>query len=333
MVLSNQNQIFLADKEITFAFCESSGILKALNIIGKVITVIKIMVPIILIITSIKSLFNAILAEDDSMIKKSIELFIVKICVGAMVFFIPTIIGTVFSVVHDYDKTKIKFSECGTCFMGTNKCQTMIVNAEKKEKNEMLSRAEEDKKQNNNNFNKNDSLNNNLTENVTPINTISYGKGCSGYVSSSSYNENIAKQILNRANTKLGVSYKTMDCSDFVSYVYSSYVPDSTAAGLGKVTNKQCVKPNDVRPGDIFFSSNYDKNGVCKHCNGTTFGNRCNRYNCIMHVGIVTEVVDGKITKIIHSSGTGVHYKVPTYSYTPNGSGSSWFIGISRPYA
>lgn len=336
LVSSNVSQKILADEEITFVFCEQSGVLKAFNIIGKVITIVKILVPVILIITSGLNLFKAVLNEDDSQIRKSVELFIAKICVGACIFFVPTIMGTFFSVVHKYDKTIIKFSECGSCLIGASGCKTLISASEKKEERELLSKMEEFEKQVEENEEKKQNEMANLTSpstQGTPSTSISYGKGCSGYVSSSSYNSSIASQILQIASTKVGVSYSKMDCSDFVSYVYSSYVPDSTAAGLGKTTKNKCVRQDEVRPGDIFFTSNYDRNGVCKHCNGATFGNRCNRYNCIMHVGIVTEVVNGKVTKIVHSSGKGVHYKSPSYLYSPNGSGSSWYIGFSRPYA
>jgi len=334
LISDNTHKLF-ADDEITFAFCEQSGVLKAFNIVGKVITIIKVLIPIILIITSGINLFKAVLDEDDAKIKKSGELFIVKICVGAFVFFIPTIMGTFFSIVHNYDKTVLKFSECGSCLVGSSNCVSMIETAKKKEERELLSKAEDYEKlvQANKNEIEIENEKPNTSTPVTPTNSISYGKGCTGYVSSNSYNATIAKQILQRASTKVGVSYSTMDCSDFVSYVYKSYVPDSTAACLGKSSKNEFVRPDEVRPGDIFFTSNYNRSGACTHCNGSTFGNRCNRYNCIMHVGIVTEVVNGKITKIVHSSGKGVHYKSPTYLYSPNGSGSSWYIGFSRPYA
>lgn len=335
LVIMNSNFSFqlLADDELTFAVCEESGILKAFNILGYLVTIIKVLVPVILIITGIKSLFKAMIDDDSSNIKKSANLFITKFIVGAFIFFIPALFNALFSVVSGYDQTKVKFTDCAICLTNTKSCKMKISKAEAKEEREKISAEEkkEDKKEIKPNVNA--TPNNNQSVTVKPSTATSYGKGCTGYVSSSSYNSSIVQKLLNRANTKVGVSYSKMDCSDFVSYVFKDYIPDNTAAGLGKVTRDRCVRQEDVQPGDIFLTSNYDSSGKCQKCMGATHGNRCNRYNCIMHVGIVTEVKNGKVTKIVHSSGKGVHYKVPTYRTSPNGSGSSWYIAFTRPYA
>lgn len=162
---------------------------------------------------------------------------------------------------------------------------------------------------------------------------VSYGLGCKEFVDSSSYNEDTVNELLSNAKKYLGRSYRSMDCSDFVSATYSDYIPNSTAAGIGQNAENKCVAKNDVKPGDIFLISQYNKSGECTKCSGSTFGNRCNRFQCIMHTGIVVEVKDGKPTKIIHSSGSGVKYDTASkYAYAPGGS-NRWYIMFVRPYA
>ena len=124
-----------------------------------------------------------------------------------------------------------------------------------------------------------------------------------------------------------------MDCSDFVSWVYKNYVPDLTAARLAKNTRNKCVKQSDIKPGDVFFTSRYNKSGKCTNCVGTTHGDRCDRYNCILHVGIVLSVSNGRITSIIHSANGGVQIKnSPSYKFSPS-NGNPWYIVVTRPYA
>ena len=307
---SNLSIKLLADDEIKYAICTDPNVLKALNIVSTCIVVIKILIPVILIVTSLKNLFKAVLDNDDKEIKKAFELFMVKLCVGATVFFIPTLMGAIFSVVNGYDKTMNKFSDCGLCLFGNKYCdKKMNAAIENKEK-----------------------VNNAKEEQNPTKDEVAFGKGCTNYVTDSSYNETLVLNLIKKAETKLGTSYSKMDCSDFVSYVYNGYVKDNVAAGLRKVTNDKCVKQNEVKPGDIFFTSRYDISGTCRNCEGT-HGNRCNRYNCIMHVGIVTEVKNGKVTKILHSADSGVHYEVPSYGFKPNTKGSSWYINFTRPYA
>ncbi len=168
--------------------------------------------------------------------------------------------------------------------------------------------------------------------------SLGFGYKCTGFVSSNTYNSSLVNRILTSASSHLGTSYGTMDCSDFVSDVYSGYVPDTTAAGLANNSKTKCVTRDDIRPGDVFFVSNYNSSGKCTHCVGSTFGNRCDRFNCIMHVGIVLEASNGQITSIIHSTPSGENgVQITTnptkYSWDPNSNGNSWYIMITRPYA
>ena len=148
-------------------------------------------------------------------------------------------------------------------------------------------------------------------------------------MSSSSYNQATVNNLINKAKTYIGTPYKKMDCSDFVGNVYSDYLESSFAAGQADETKNKCVAQNDIRPGDVFFTSCYDTIGVCNHC-----GDRCKRWKCILHVGIVLTVRGDKIVSIIHSASKGVHIQTsPSYRYSPNSNGNSWYIMVTRPYA
>lgn len=79
------------------AICDNPDILSAMLIINNVIKIIKIVIPAILIITSTISFFKATIDSDN--LKNAVNLFIVKICVAAMIFMIPSIINAVISLL------------------------------------------------------------------------------------------------------------------------------------------------------------------------------------------------------------------------------------------
>lgn len=107
-------------------FCKDPNVLKAFKIVATIIMIIKILVPVIIIITGIKSLATAVITEDDSALKKSAYTLMVKVFVGAFIFFIPTVIHAVMEVAHGYDKTKSQFTECGQCLTSTKSCDNLI---------------------------------------------------------------------------------------------------------------------------------------------------------------------------------------------------------------
>lgn len=74
-------------------------VMEVMLIINKVIGALKILVPIIILITGMYSFFKAVLADEDKLIKDATSLLIVKLLVGAAIFFIPTIVNSVAKLV------------------------------------------------------------------------------------------------------------------------------------------------------------------------------------------------------------------------------------------
>lgn len=339
--------------------CNTSSSLRVIYIIKTILMVILVFIPIITVISSSITLLKQIISKEVS--REYTMLFIKKIIACVMVFLIIPIHNVVMESIGE------KKLENNSCWINaTNENikalrEKEILEAEAKRKlreemelqkkleekikrEEAKIKEEKENKNNNNNNNKNNKNNNNNNNNNSNNNNnndkepgysggTSYGKGCTNFVSSNTYNERIAKSAIENAKTKIGTPYKKMDCSDFVSWVYKNYVPDLTAARLAKNTRNKCVKQSDIKPGDVFFTSRYNKSGKCTNCVGTTHGDRCDRYNCILHVGIVLSVSNGRITSIIHSANGGVQIKnSPSYKFSPS-NGNPWYIMVTRPYA
>ena len=91
--------------------CDSAEVLKTMRIVKIVINFIRIIVPIILIITSMMTFTKAITNSDN---KKALNIFIKKIVAALAIFLVPTFVGIILKLV---DQNKIYYS----CFENATK--------------------------------------------------------------------------------------------------------------------------------------------------------------------------------------------------------------------
>lgn len=130
VILNNLNMKLFAN-DITTAICHEPGVIKAFRVLAYVISILKILVPAIIIISGIKSGYTLMITEQDAGGKKLARLIIEKFCIGVFIGFIPLIVEAFMSVVHDYDKTQSKFSDCGACLVSTSKCDSLLATYDK----------------------------------------------------------------------------------------------------------------------------------------------------------------------------------------------------------
>ena len=111
------NPVFAAN----IASCENSikGALideKIPNLVSTIITVIKIVVPILLVIMGMLDLMKGVTAGKEDEMKKAQGLFVKRLISGALVFLVFTIVQFVISFVAD-DEDKPNISTCSKCFI------------------------------------------------------------------------------------------------------------------------------------------------------------------------------------------------------------------------
>ena len=94
---------------VDIEICEDPSILRALYIIKMLIIIIKIITPVMIILTGIISMTKA-LFEGDGNFKNEVSILFQKIIIGVMIFFIPTVVSTFLKFVNfkvnsfDYNK-------------------------------------------------------------------------------------------------------------------------------------------------------------------------------------------------------------------------------------
>ena len=110
--------------------CSDPEVIEAVRIFSYAINIIKTMIPLLLIISTIKSLVNAIVAQDDGAIKKLSGTFITKFCVAVFIFFVPTIVNVFVGYVQNYDDTKAKYTNCADCLTNLSACDSYLGSAD-----------------------------------------------------------------------------------------------------------------------------------------------------------------------------------------------------------
>ncbi|MBR6690842.1 MAG: hypothetical protein IKL65_05870 [Bacilli bacterium] len=111
------NPVFAAN----IASCENSikGAIideKIPNIVSTIVTVIKIVVPVLLVIMGMLDLMKGITAGKEDEIKKGQQIFIKRLISGALVFLVFTIVQLIISFVAD-DNDKSNIATCSKCFL------------------------------------------------------------------------------------------------------------------------------------------------------------------------------------------------------------------------
>ena len=85
-----------------------------------VMTVVQVAVPVILVVLGTIDLFKGITSSKEEEIKKGQQIFIKRLILAAMIFFVVVISKFFISLIADTDKTNIV--ECIDCFV-SNDCK------------------------------------------------------------------------------------------------------------------------------------------------------------------------------------------------------------------
>ncbi len=85
------------------------------QLVGVILLIFKIVIPIILIILGMVDLGKAVVSSDEKAIQKSAKSLGMRILAAVIIFFIPTLVSFVFSVISGFSDAKTDYEICKTC--------------------------------------------------------------------------------------------------------------------------------------------------------------------------------------------------------------------------
>ena len=97
-------------------FCTDAA--SILGFVGTVFFVFKIAIPILLIVLGSIDLGKAVVAQSEDEIKKATQILIKRAVFGVIIFFIPTIVGLIFSLVGTFKaEYQDQYEICQACIV------------------------------------------------------------------------------------------------------------------------------------------------------------------------------------------------------------------------
>lgn len=100
-------------------FCADS--MKLMKFLNTVLTIFKIVIPVLLIIFGMVDLGKAVVSSDEKAIKSSTSSLIKKLVAALVIFFLPTIVSAIVNLATGDDETKYGSTACITC-VTTGEC-------------------------------------------------------------------------------------------------------------------------------------------------------------------------------------------------------------------
>ena len=99
-------------------FCASTA--NIWQIVGIVLMVVKIVIPILLIIWGMLDLGKAVVAAKDDEIKKATKSLAMRAISAIIIFFIPTLVNVILSMVSNFSTVKDDWNVCRSCISNPN---------------------------------------------------------------------------------------------------------------------------------------------------------------------------------------------------------------------
>lgn len=96
-------------------FCSST--IQIWSLVGTVVTILKIGIPLIIIVIAIIDLGKAAVSSKPEDVTKAFGSLVKRLIAGIVIFFIPTIVNLVFSLVDNFSEGT-DYMICSTCVAG-----------------------------------------------------------------------------------------------------------------------------------------------------------------------------------------------------------------------
>lgn len=92
------------------------------RLVGRVLLVFKIVIPILLIIFGMMDLGKAVVAAKDDEIKKATKQLAMRAVAGIVIFFVPTLVGFIFTLVDGFADVSADYEICRKCIVTPSNC-------------------------------------------------------------------------------------------------------------------------------------------------------------------------------------------------------------------
>ncbi len=105
------------------SFCEKDNIKKVFRALGWVLTIVKVVIPILLIAFASIDFGKAVIASKDDEMKKALNSLVKRAIAGIIIFLIPTMFNFVIKLIGGEDVYNSTFGPCTECILTPSACE------------------------------------------------------------------------------------------------------------------------------------------------------------------------------------------------------------------
>lgn len=102
--------------------CKSDNLKVPLKYIGWTLSIVKIIIPIIIITLGVLDFMKAVASQKAEELSKAVKTVLLRVIAGIVVFLVPAIINFLFTLVDDWTKYDTAYSECTKCLANPRNC-------------------------------------------------------------------------------------------------------------------------------------------------------------------------------------------------------------------
>lgn len=103
-------------------FCEETNVVNALRVVGYLLLIARLVIPFAIIFYASLDLIKSVMSGETSDLLKQLKVILVRILIGAAVFFIPVLIDIVFQGIEDYSNNQSEIYQCEVCLLRPREC-------------------------------------------------------------------------------------------------------------------------------------------------------------------------------------------------------------------
>ncbi len=107
------------ETELSLEICQNTEVKKSLRFIGRILIVVKIIIPLLLIIYGFIDFGKAIVSSNAETSSKALKRLTTRVLTGVIIFILPTLINFVFGLFPK----KYHFIDCSECIFKPSSCR------------------------------------------------------------------------------------------------------------------------------------------------------------------------------------------------------------------
>lgn len=117
------NFLFLmGDAYVGENICGDTNILKALRFVGYLLALARLFVPLLIIGFGIFDIYKTVIAGTMDSFSKQLKSFGMRLIIGILIFFVPTICGVVLNQLEGFNVISSEYKSCEKCLLSPFKC-------------------------------------------------------------------------------------------------------------------------------------------------------------------------------------------------------------------